>query len=654
MNKIFGLLFLILGAFLSLQSQQHKSYAWGNESEFRASIEKLEGDENEVVLKRLYSVEFFQDGEESSQYVLIHTVKWVNDDEAIKANNKIYLNEQEGAEYLMQKARVIKPNGEIKELKESDIKEGVYENEEKYHYFAVEGIEKGSIIETISYEKSRPFYYGSLVYAQEDIPRYNQEFELIAPPHLVFAFKSLNAFDSIQFDTTYAEGNRWSVFTEYTEKLEGQPFMYTISNRKAIVYKLDKNTYSGVSDITAYGNASQNVFQNLHPELSKSEKKQLDKLMKTLKLSVIEGDEGKIKTIENHLKSNFQIVNANHPDLENIDFIFNNKITNSDGIIILMGYLFDQLDIDYQLVLTCGRERKKFPQDFESYLYLEKYLVYFPKLDLYMNPASNFDRLGYFPSNLSHNYGLFIKEISVGGLKTALGKIKFIEALPEDKTYDKIYIDVQFGEDVSTPNIQFRRELFGFAAEAYQPYMYLLDEERVKEIKTSLVDMIEEGIEFDEVKIENDDQNDFGSKPFIYEFSTVQHPFIEKAGNDIILKLGKLIGPQYEMYQEEERKHDVEQDHNRFYYREIKVEKPEGYSIENLETLNYAYYFPNEEKPDYYFSSQYEDKGDFILITSSEGYSTITVPKEDFEDFRKVINAAADFNKISLILEKKQ
>jgi hypothetical protein len=54
------------------------------------------------------------------------------------------------------------------------------------------------------------------------------------------------------------------------------------------------------------------------------------------------------------------------------------------------------------------------------------------------------------------------------------------------------------------------------------------------------------------------------------------------------------------------------------------------------------------------FVSSYKLEGSQLVITVNEYYKYVSYPLGRFEDFRKVINASADFNKITLILEKKK
>jgi hypothetical protein len=52
------------------------------------------------------------------------------------------------------------------------------------------------------------------------------------------------------------------------------------------------------------------------------------------------------------------------------------------------------------------------------------------------------------------------------------------------------------------------------------------------------------------------------------------------------------------------------------------------------------------------FFSQYSLEGEELLIFVEEYYKKITYPVEQYTAFQKVINAAADFNKVALVLKK--
>lgn len=645
-------LLALFGIESTVQAQKYKNFDFDESPNFELTDEMKE--EEELLLKNTYSSQYIVSNSQELQYIFTHSVKWINSDDAIQRNNKVYLAASQNAEFLYQKARVIKPNGEIKELQDSDIKEGIYEeNKQKYYYFALEGLEKGSIVETINYRKTSPNYYGSLIYFQGRVERHNQLFELICPTHLVFAFKMLNKAPEIMYDSSSMEEyNRWTVTIDSAGPVKQQPTMYTDVVKQGVIFKIDRNNAKNRSDITSYGLASRSIYKSINPEWTKQEKKKLNKIYKELGLAGMKDAKEQIATIENYVKSNFQVVEAYVEELSNLDFILENKTTNSRGMAMLHTALLNLCELKNELVITSDRSSIRFEPDFQAYLFLDKYLIYFPDSKSYLAPSEQFLRSPIVPSEWTHNYGLFIKEVGVGEMKVPIGRVKFIEALPHTATEDLMKINVDFEEDLMHPMVAIEKKSTGYSAQFLQPYFHLMDEEEIGNMKEAVVEMVNEEMKAEEVDFQNIEQNDFGAKPFIYSFKTKEHSFVEKAGGDYLFKLGLLIGPQMEMYQEEERQYDVEAANTRYYGREINFNIPEGYTIKNLDDLNIDYKFGEEGEEDLYFKSDYELNDNAVTVKCVEYYRTIMYPADKFDEYKKVINAAADFNKIVLVLQK--
>ena len=76
--------------------------------------------------------------------------------------------------------------------------------------------------------------------------------------------------------------------------------------------------------------------------------------------------------------------------------------------------------------------------------------------------------------------------------------------------------------------------------------------------------------------------------------------------------------------------------------------------MKNLDKLNFDVSHEIDGDEVFNFTSTYELKGDELLISIDENYKRITCSKDCFEPFREVINAAADFNKVILVMEKKK
>ena len=90
------------------------------------------------------------------------------------------------------------------------------------------------------------------------------------------------------------------------------------------------------------------------------------------------------------------------------------------------------------------------------------------------------------------------------------------------------------------------------------------------------------------------------------------------------------------------------------YLRTIRFEVPAGYTVRNLKDLNVDVKAgPDPAKPLFDFRSSYTQQGQTVVVTITENYRQLRWPKADFEAFRAVVNAAANFNKVVLVLDKK-
>ncbi len=140
--------------------------------------------------------------------------------------------------------------------------------------------------------------------------------------------------------------------------------------------------------------------------------------------------------------------------------------------------------------------------------------------------------------------------------------------------------------------------------------------------------------------------------PFKIEGNVAVEGLIEKAGPRYLFKIGLIIGPQMEMYQEKKRKFPAENTYNHSYKRTITFNIPAGYKIANLKDLNMDVVAKKGTERTMEFTSSYTLSGNQLIVKVNEFYNQISIPLSEFEAFRSVINAAADFNKITLILKK--
>lgn len=243
--------------------------------------------------------------------------------------------------------------------------------------------------------------------------------------------------------------------------------------------------------------------------------------------------------------------------------------------------------------------------------------------------------------------------MKVGKYTSANGTVKFIKELPSQKTGDVMNVNMKFN-DFYDSEISIERQLLGYYAQNYQPYYDFISDLQAKKLNEAIMSYVTNDAEIMDLKVKNNSLSQFGKEPLVISAKVDGEQFIEKAGPNYLFKIGDVIGPQAEMYQEKERKLPVENDYNRFYKRTIKFNIPEGYAAKNLDDLKMDI---NHKDADgnitCAFTSEYEVKGSDVTVVVNEWYEQIEYPKSDFEAYRKVINAAADFNKIVIVLQKK-
>ncbi|MCK5280757.1 MAG: hypothetical protein KAK04_19525, partial [Cyclobacteriaceae bacterium] len=308
---------------------------------------------------------------------------------------------------------------------------------------------------------------------------------------------------------------------------------------------------------------------------------------------------------------------------------------------------------EYTYGLTSDRTKVTMDPDFESYSFLENYIFYFPGLDKYMAPTEILYRVGYIPFKWSNNYGLFIKNVKLGETTTGIGEVKFIEPLDYSESEDKLEIKIDIDGEFDALNLDIKRTMTGYNATFIQPIFELIPETESKIVVIELLNLSGKDVELKEFKLINSSLDSFYLKPFIIQGSvSTSSSFYDKAGNHYLLKIGEVIGEQVEMYQEEKRKLPVENEFNRNYERRIQFEIPEGFTVRNLDDLKAEIFLEENGEKSMGFISDYEIDGDLVNVFVREYYKKLDYPLEYFDQFRNIINAAADFNKKVLIFEK--
>lgn len=647
--QFWSILALTACTLLSASAQSdYLTYTWAEEPSFEIPVEYA--DESEVIVMDRNGVEFVLEDNTFYQYELSHIVTYVQDDAAVENNNKVFLSTRQEDEVLFQKVRVINRQGEIREFDESDIKEGFDEQSGlNYEYFAVEGLDKGSFVEWLYIIKSNARYNGSMIRLGAFETKLQTSFELIAPEHLLFEFASYNGLPDVKLDTVHNEKNYYRLAVDVIPAMENELMSYPAANLAAIAYKLDENTAANSVNMSSYKPSIRNFYAYVYQMLSKADRKALSRVIKDAGIQDQMSDREKIIQLENYIKGQFAVLPYAQAEFETIEAVVNNKASTDNGYIRLYANAFDLMGIKHELVLTSDRTMYAFDPDFEAVFYLQSAQIYLSDLDQYLSPESTHLRLGYIPWEFTDNYGLFISRFDLGDLSTGVGRIDKIEAPGHESSQLNHGIVVDMREDVLEPTCHFKVEMSGHMSSFIQTGYESLSTSEREMMDFALKDFITAQADDMELKISNAEADVFGRKPLVVEATVTTSDFTTRAGNKVLLKLGNLIGEQTEMYNEKPRTLRIDNDFNRSFYRTITVHVPQDYTITNLDQLNV-----NIEMPDgtARFFSDYTFEENTLVLSIDEYYDRIQYPKEDFEDFKEVINEAADFNKVVLFLEK--
>lgn len=628
----------------------YKSYDWDKTPNY--IVAKGETASMKAMKEKLVT-EFFFEEESLVEYFLEHKTLWLNSDDKIEDYNKIYLPLSANSSLVENKARVITSDGEIINLDESKILTA--EDEEtgkKYKYYALEGITKGSFIEYLYVEKRYPLYKGIRLNLQSSYDKEKMEFDLFSPKNLVFKFKSINKLPDVKEDTTIVDKRHWSLSVKDLQKIENENQSAYNASKGGIIYKLDKNTFNNAADFASYSKVSQNLYEYYYADVTKKVAKQVAKIISELKLKKEESEEEEIRKVDYYIKTNIYITEGNDKDLSNLSKVLEKRVANYRGIVKLYVALFKELGIKHELVLTSDRRKIKFDKEFEANNFLNSFLIYFPKIKMYLSPDKFESRFGFPPAYNTDNYGLFIKEVKVGSFKSAVGKIKYIAPVTSEKTFDTMTIDVTFNEEnISENNVHYEREFNGYYAMAIQPFMHLVKGEEKEKLIDGIVESVSKEIEVTNRKVMNDAPALFGIKPLIFIVDFTTEALVENAGRKYLFKLGDLIGPQVQLYQDKKRTLSLEEEYQRSYYRKINIKIPKGYKISNLNDIIIDNSYEEDGKELFSFKSSYKLSGDMLTIHANEHYRKNIIKVPLYEEYRKVINSAANFNKIVLLLE---
>uniref|UniRef100_UPI0040471AA1 DUF3857 domain-containing protein n=1 Tax=Flavobacterium sp. TaxID=239 RepID=UPI0040471AA1 len=511
------------------QDYTFKDYQWEQKPAAFLAPEQYKN-ENELIVSRTIKIEVVTDKNGPKQYYLLHDKIFINSDDAIEKNNKIYLPFSLNESVVKNEARVILKSGKIITLDKKDIKEEVDEERGvKYNYFAINGLEKGAIIEKIFVLEESPELNGKTFRMQDDLPIMDINFELIHPNHLVFKTKGYNNLSgAVIDDKIFKDKISISVKETNVPKLEDdEKYSNWKANIKHFRYKLDANLYNGSKNLYNYKEFASNVFERFNTELDKKSQKAVDEFCKTIPKS--NDLQEQIWNIENKVKKTIPY-NRYFDTKENLAEVIKTKQANQTETLALYLAIFKYFKIENQIVFASNRYDIAFDPEFESYENLDELLFFFPSINKFMTPTEIEYRIPLIPNILANNYGLFIKGKEFAGVKMGIGEVNFIPIPGVEITHDVMNITIDFTKDIENPTITDEISFGGYAALNLQPIKDFVSAEQYKEILKSIAENYTIQEEYTSLTTENDGTEFIGKKPFVLKVTFEGKDLVQKAG----------------------------------------------------------------------------------------------------------------------------
>ncbi|TRX39778.1 DUF3857 domain-containing protein [Flavobacterium restrictum] len=628
-----------------------KNYDW-SEKPTTTEIPEQYKNEKEVILDRIIKIEVSVVGKSAKQYRLLHEKIYINSDDAIERNNKIYIPFSKNEIVITNKARVILKSGKIITLDKNDIKEETDEEKGvKFNYFAVNGLEKGAIIEKFYILEENPDLNGKTYKMQDEYPIANLNFELIYPEHLIFKTKNYNGLSEPTIDTKKFDKKAVLTISEKNIAALNDDEQYSNWDVKLKLfrYKLDGNTISGANNLFNFKEFATNVYERINPVLDKKQQKAIDDFCKTIPKAT--DPQEQIWNIENKLKKT--IAYGKYIDSkESLTDVITTKQASESDLLKLYLAIFKNFKIENNVVFTSSRYKIPFDKDFESYENLDDLLIYFPNIKKYLTPTEIEYRIPLIPVRLANNYGLFVKEKIFSGVAMAISEVNFIEIPGTEITHDIMDITVDFTKDIENPLVTSTIAFGGYSGLNFQPIKDFASAEQYQTVLKNIAENYTVQTEYKTLTTENDGTEFIGKKPFVLKVTFEGKDLMQKAGDTYLFSVGQTIGRQMEFYQENKRTLPVEIDYPHFYTRKIKILLPKGASIKNLDQFNMDFKTQVNGKTEAAFKSKFTKNNDEVTVENTEFYNIINYPLANFEEYKAVINAAADFNKIVIIVTK--
>lgn len=634
MKKV-ALIFILLLSFQNY-SQEIKSYTWDEKPVFKEIPEEYKSQPAVVLLDKRW-IHTRVGGYSYATFGMNHFAIKINKAEEINKYNKIKAQDNGYIRDVRDfHARIIKPNGEINILPQDKI---IETTEDKVKSIVFEGVEAGDILEYYFIIKENPMSYGVEVF-QKEIPVLFAEFTYSKDG------VKFETFASAEFEKSGSKNKTILTATNippYKEESNAR----NIKNLVKLIYMVSvpaMDIYNWSTFLPKY--LSKPSFQYF-------KKNQAREFIQNLNVGT-ESTEEKLIKIDEYIKTNFDFIGKGET-AQKVTNLNNGKQKLTAGDVFdLYGFTLKELKIPYKVVV--GLSRFVGDVDVEKFVVplSHEFMYYIIETEKFLSPYEKY---------LSYGYPVYEVQGSKGRTYNTANKENYeitFPIAPAEFTVNETQTIVSLSDDLTTATIDKKYSNTGYEGQLFRYSIKYLEE---NEDEKELADYIKKrifGDDFD-LKITN---YSFENQEFKYNYTNTPYTIkvkaeakeslTENAGNLVLVNLGKMIGKQTNLYQETERKWDVDLSFAKTYKHKIFFEIPKGYEVESFKDLVIEKKMGGDETKNCVFKSTAKVEGNQLVVEVFEIYKSINYPKETYQEYRNVVNASSDFTKASVVLRPKK
>jgi hypothetical protein len=637
--------------------------------------------EQAIYLNHDISLDYRVEGRSLYTFYTEHRLIKVLDEKGIESFSTITIPVSRGVRVPSIKARTISPNGKVHDIAKSMILVSKDDHGRNVIKIAMEGVVKNAEIELLMEQIWPSSYYGTFDF-QYTFPVAESRFSIVCPKHLVFEVKSYNGFPK-GWDKVENNRRQIEIVASDIPALREEPFSFYGLHRMSVEYRMKNNiNNTEVAKFNTWDDFGRMLYDNNY-KISQKEKAAVNRFLSELGVQPNGKELENIRKIEDGIKQKIvlydyvgyeerkqtfatnsmksvSLYSVGYDETKDpLDSIISNRAATPAGYVKLFTACFVQARLNHQVGMAYDRTEYRFNKNFENWNAMDYYLFYFPNQKKFLAPTAIYLRYPFINTELVGGKGVFCNIQPSGVVTSTLHVVRPLTPFATKETYANVTAGITLTKDFEAQT-DIVYSYGGYMASPMRKNIALAPKDRVKDIVKEVVTIAGQPANIIKYSISNEGfENYYSNKP-VEVYASVNTPgLVDKAGANYLFKIGKVLGPQAELYSETERFLPVHLGYPYSQKRTITVNIPKGYKVLNANVLRTnADYLDENQNTVISFNSDYtiqsdKVKGDKLVVTVTEFYSQLQFPVAEYNYFRKVVNAAADFSKVSLLIGKK-